>query len=84
MTSKNKIELIQKRALWLPYNDYASTDGLFVKENKPSMELKPYRTLVLQIIKTVNVLKPTYMQDLFYLRSLFARQPNNIAVVRTN
>ena len=84
MTSTNKIELIQKRALWLPYNDYASTDGLFVKESKPSMELKPYRTLVLQIIKTINVLKPTYMQELFYLRYLSARRPNNIAVVRTN
>ena len=48
------------------------------------MELKRYQTLALEIFKTLNVLNPTYMQDIFYLRSLSARRPNNIAVVRTN
>ena len=48
------------------------------------MELKRYRTLALEIFKTLNVLNSTYMQDLFYLRSSSARRPNNIAVVRTN
>ena len=48
------------------------------------MELKRYQTLSLEIFKTLNVLNPTYMQDIFYLRSLSARRPNNIAVVRTN
>ena len=85
MTSTNKIESIQKRALRLLYNDYTSTyDSLLAKANKPSMELKRYRTLALEIFKTLNVLNPTYMQDLFYLRSSSARRPNNIAAVRTN
>ena len=85
MTSTNKIESIQKRALRLLHNDYTSTyDSLLGKENKPSMELKRYRTLALEIFKTVNVLNPTYMQHLFYLRSSSARRPSNIAVVRTN
>ena len=40
MTSTNKIESIQKRALRLLYNDYTSTyDDLLAKANKPSMEL---------------------------------------------
>ena len=85
MTSKNKIEFMQKRALRLLHNDYTSTcDGLFAKSNKPSIELKRYRTLALQILKTVSFLNPKYMQNLFYLRSSPARRLNNIAVVRRN
>ena len=48
------------------------------------MELKRYRTLVLEIFKTINVLNPTYMQDLFYLRSSSTRRLNTIAIVRAN
>ena len=48
------------------------------------MELKRYRTLELEIFKTIKVLNPTYIQELFYLCSSSARRPNNIAVVRTN
>ena len=85
MRSTNKIESIQKRALQPLYNDYTSTyDSLLAKANKPSMELKRYLTLALEIFKTLNVLNPRYMQDLFYLSSSSARRPNNIAVVRTN
>ena len=85
MRSKNNTESIQKRALRLLYNNYTSTyDSLLAKANKPSMEIKRYRTLALEIFKTLNDLNPTYMQDLFYLRSSSARRPNNIAVVRTN
>ena len=84
-TSTNKIESTLKRALRLLYNDNTSTyDSLLAKANKLSTELKRYRTLVLEVFKTLNVLNPTYMQDLFYLRSTSARQPNNIAVESTN
>ena len=65
MASTNKIESIQKRALQLLYNDYTSTyDSLLAKANEPSMELKRYRTLALEIFKTLNVLNLTYMLDL--------------------
>ena len=75
MRSTNKIESIQKRALQLLYNDYTSTyDSLLAKGNQPSMEIKRYRTLRY----------PSYMQDLFYLRSSSARRPNDTAVVRAN
>ena len=47
------------------------------------MELKRCRTLALEIFKTLNVLNPTYMEDLFYLLSSYERRPNNIDVVRT-
>ena len=85
MTSTNRIEPIQKRALRLLYNDYTSNyDSLLAKANKPSMELKRYRTLALEMFQILNVWNPTYMQDPFYLRSSSARRPNNIAVVRAN
>ena len=85
MPSTNKVESIQNRALRLLYNDYSSTyDSLLAKANKPSMELKRYRILALEIFKTLNFLNPTYMQDLSYLRSSSTRRPNNIVVVRTN
>ena len=85
MTSTSKIESIQKKALRLLYNDYTSTnDSLLAKANKPSMELKRYRALPLEIFKTINFLNPTYIEDLFHLRSSSTRQPNNIAVIRTN
>ena len=85
MRSTNKIESIQKRALRLLYNGYASTyDSLLAKANKPSMELTRYRSLALKIFKMLNVLNPTYMQTFFCLRSLSVRGPNNRAVVRTN
>ena len=35
---------------------------------------------MLEIFKTQNVLNPTYMKDLFYLRSSSARRPNDIAL----
>ena len=74
-----------KRALRLLYNDYTSNyDDHLAKTNKPSMEIKRYRTLALDIFQTLNVLNPTYMQDLFYLRSSSAIRPNNIAIIRTN
>ena len=85
MRSTNKIESVQKRALRLLYNDYTSTyHSLLAKANKPSVEIKRYRTLMLEIFKTLNNLNPMYMQGIFYLRSSSARRRNNIAVVRTN
>ena len=82
ITSGDKTESIQKRLLC---NDYTSNDDrLLAKANKPSMELKRYQTLALEMFQTLNVWNPTYMQDPFYLRSSSARRPNNIAVVRTN
>ena len=85
MRSTNKIESIQKTALRLLYNDYTSSYGsLLARANEPSIEIKRYRTLALEIFKTLNDLNPTYMQNFFYLRSSSARRPNNIAVVRTN
>ena len=83
MTSTSKIEFIQKGTLRLLYNDYTSTcDGPFAKSNKPSIELKRYQTQALQIFNTVSFLNPTYMQNLFYLRSSPTRRSNYIAVVR--
>ena len=83
MTSTNKIESIQKRALRLLFNDYTSTyDSLIAKANKPTMRLKRYRTLVLEIFKTLNVSNPTYMRTF----CIYVPRPpgDQIAVARTN
>ena len=80
--STNKKESIQDRVLQLLYNDYTRTyHRLFAKANKPSMELKCYRTLA---FKTLNLLNPMYMHYLLCSSSSSAGQPNNIAIVRTN
>ena len=58
MTSTNKTESIQKKALRLLYNDYTSTyDSLLAKTNKSSMELKCYQTLALEIFETLKRFK---------------------------
>ena len=40
-------------------------DSALEKEDKPSMELKDYGTLTLEIFKTLNILNAMYMQDFF-------------------
>ena len=83
--STNKKESIQDRVLQLLYNDYTRTyHSLLAKANKPSMELKRYRTLALEIFKTLNILNPAHMHYLLCFSSSSAGQPNNIAFVRTN
>ena len=61
MRSINKIESIHKRVIRLLYNDYTSTYVSFLaKTNKPSMEIKCYRTRALEIFKKLNDLNPTW------------------------
>ena len=79
MISTNKIDSIQKRALRLLYNDYTSNyDSLLATANNSSIEIKRHQTMALEIFKTLNVLIPTCMQDLFYLCCSFTRRPNNM------
>ena len=59
-------------------------DSLLAIANKLSMKEKRYRKLAFEIFKTLNILNPTYMQGLSYLRSSTARRPNKIVVVSTN
>ena len=67
------------------YNGSTSNyDSLLAKANKPSIKIKRYRSLALEIFKTLNDLNSTYLQDFFYLCFSSARQANNIKVVRTN
>ena len=58
MTSTNKIESTQKRALRLLYYDYKSNyDSFLAKANKPSMKTRRYGTLALEIFKTLKHFK---------------------------
>ena len=68
--SLNKIENLQKRALRFLLNDYSSTyENLLEKSGYPNMNLGRYRTLCIEIYKTLNKLNPDYMNDIFKLRN---------------
>ena len=61
--SKSKIEKIQERALRLLLNDYDSQYPILLnKANKPTMEVKRFRALVIEIFKTLKILNPSYMK----------------------
>ena len=67
--SLNKTENLQKRALRFLLNDYDSTyEDLLEKSDYPNMNLRRQRTLYIEIYKTLNKLKPGYMNDIFKLR----------------
>ena len=59
-TSSNKIESIQKRAHKFLNSDLNNSSKLH-----STMEIKRFRTLAIEIYKTLNGLNPTYMRDIF-------------------
>ena len=68
--SLNKIENLQKRTLRFLLNDYDSTyEDLLEKSDYPNMNLRRQRTLCIEIYKTLNILNPGYMNDIFKLRN---------------
>ena len=68
--SLNKIENLQKRTLRFLLNDYDSTyEDLLEKSDYPNMNLRRQRTLCIEIYKTLNILNPSYMNDIFKLRN---------------
>ena len=85
--SLQKIEQLQERALRFFYNDYTSSyNDLLLKSNKCTMLIARQRILCIQIFKTVKLLNPPFMQNIFELRSSHysSRNPNNLAHVRPN
>ena len=63
-----KQEKIQKKALCLLYNDYESDYAHLLKiSNRPSIEIKHFRNLALEIFKTLNDLNPPFMKEIFTL-----------------
>ena len=67
--SLNKIENLHKRALRFLFDDYQSSyDQLLVRSGKPSLNVRNYRNLYIEIYKTINNLNPTFMNEIFRLR----------------
>ena len=85
--SLQKIEKIQERALRFLYNDHTSSYGdLLLKSNKCTMLVARQRILCVEIFKTVKLLNPPFMQNIFRLRSSHysLRNPNSLAHIRPN
>ena len=83
--SSNKIDKIQERALRLSLNDYDSHYSILLKKaNKPTMEVKRLKTLVLEIFKTLHDCNPNYIKEFFSLNDKAKRRPNNLAIHNHN
>ena len=67
--SVHKIEAIKKRALRFMLNDYKNYyEDLLKKSGNPNMDLKRTRSLCIEIYKTLNILNPEFMKNLFKVR----------------
>ena len=67
--SLNKIENLQKGALYFVLDDYTSFhELLFEKLVKPTIKLAWEWLLYSEVYKTLNSLNPCFMQELFELR----------------
>ena len=85
--SLQKIEKIQERALRFLHNDHVSSyDDLLLKSNRSTMLVSRQRILCIEIFKTLNKLNPTFMNDIFSVRTsnYSSRNPNNLNHFRPN
>ena len=67
--SLKKIENLQKRALRFLYKSCnTSYEDLLLKSNFSSKDVKRLRTLSVEILKTLNNLNPSFMNEIFSLK----------------
>ena len=67
--SLNKVENLQKRALRFLHNYYSSSyKELFKKVRKKHRVRFNYRSLCIEIFKTLNDVNPSFIKDIFQLR----------------
>ena len=78
---QDKQESIQKRALRFLYNDYESNyEHLLSMSNKPSIEVRKLRFLVVEIFKTIKYLNPSYMKQIFTINTTRDSSSNKLFV----
>ena len=85
--SMHKIEKVQERALRFLHNDHASSyNDLLLKSQRCTMHVHRLRAISIEIFKTLNSLNPSFMKDIFQVRSsnYSSRNPNNLAHYRPN
>ena len=82
---KTKLELLQKRALRFLHNDYESDyEHLLAISKKPTMEVKNFRTLAIEIFKTINDLNPPFMKEIFSRNTNSERNGTTLLVKMQN
>ena len=61
---------MQERALRFLHNDHVNSyDDLLLKSNRSTMLVSRQRTLCIEIFKTLKKLNPTFMNDVFSVRT---------------
>ena len=67
--SLNKVENWQKCVLRFLRNDYSSSyEELLKKSGKSTVNVSNYRSLCIEIFKTLNDINPSFIKDIFKLR----------------
>ena len=67
--SLGKVENLQKGALCFLYNDYNILyEGLRKKSGRSTVNVSNYRSLCIEIFKTLNDINPSFIKDIFKLR----------------
>ena len=60
---------MQKRALYFLYNEYSiSYEELFKKSGNSTVNVSNYRSLCIEIFKSLNDINPSFLKDIFQLR----------------
>ena len=74
MFSLDKVESLKKRALRFLYEDYVSSyDELLQKAGKETTKVNRWRSLCIEIYKSINDINPTYVSEIFKLRKQVER-----------
>ena len=85
--SLRNIEKFLERALRLLFNDHINSfKDLLSKSDRCTMLISRQRALCIEIMKTVNKVKPLFIQKIFKLRTscYSLRDPKNLAHIRPN
>ena len=76
---------MQFRCLRIIYNDYSRDYRTLLKlSQKPSMEIKRFRNLALEIFRTINDLNPSFMESTFSAKLNAIVRPNDILIKAEN
>ena len=79
--SVRKIDQTQTGALRILYNDFDSDyKTLFDRSSKCTIKVKIFRTLGLEVFKTLNNLNPAVMEEIFHRTKWVTHRPNNVKV----
>ena len=82
-----KIEKIQERALRFLFNDHCTSySDLLLKSELCIMHVSRLRVLCIEVFKTLKNIKPSFMHDIFKIKSsIFSqRNPNDLQHYRPN